>query len=810
MAHARAVPTARLLRARASARRGLLASATATVAVAVATVCTLLAWLAAEVGRAEDAAPPGVPHDEVAAQVDAGVIALVSAAPALVLLVVILAATAAAQLARLLAAAREQETANLRARGLSRRQATVANALEAAAVGALGAAVGVVLAVIVLALVNHGAAEMLSVWPAGVATAVILAAVMVVASRPRAAASARGARVTTAAAVVLVLLAAAFVLWQLPLARPAGFDPVAAIAPTVVLMAGALLALAVFGAGSAAWAVAAAARPGLAPSYPARQVARRLPIAAVAVLLVGLTVAQVVFAAAYSSTWTAMVTDSAALRAGADLRVDLQPAAATPATVAEAASVDGVDAAAPALVVPIEVGSTTAQLVAVPAAAIGTVVSAAGGIVDREALAAAVAPADGSVSADPLELGASASALRATISVSASRDGAAAAVVLAATVLDANGAAASFRLVGTPEGQPDGTVRVIAEAPLPAGTGPWRLLAVTASVPASFANTTVEVALLGLEAVGGEPLDVGGSVVLDQGAPEQVVWLGDGGGDGAGAAGGDGTADGAGAEEAGATGADAAAVRAVLSTALATRLGLDVGDEVEFRYAGTGRRGGLVVADIIQAVPGAASGVAAFAPLEVLETSMLQRGTSLVSATSVWAAGSPSADVALSAALDDRPVATSAPGVSASIVAALVGGWWIAAAGSVILSLVAAFAIAQTLALARRRELGVLRALGVPAGRQARMRAGELSGVLGASVVLGIPAGVLVSWVLVPDLVRAVTPGILPLGTTVTFAWPGLIAALVVLAAGLAAIVVATALVVRRAARTATVGEDAR
>jgi ABC-type lipoprotein release transport system permease subunit len=812
MAHARAVPTARLLRARASARRGLLASATATVGVAVATVCTLLAWLAAEVWRAGDAAPPGVPHDEVAAQVDAGVIALVSAAPALVLLVVILAATAAAQLARLLAAAREQETANLRARGLSRRQATVANALEAAAVGALGGAVGVVLAVIVLALVNHGAAGMLSVWPAGVATAVILAAVMVVASRPRAAASARGARVTTAAAVVLVLLAAAFVLWQLPLARPAGFDPVAAIAPTVVLMAGALLALAVFGAGSAAWAIAAASRPGLAPSYPVRQVARRLPIAAVAVLLVGLTVAQVVFAAAYSSTWTAMVTDSAALRAGADLRVDLQPAAATPATVAEAASVDGVDAAAPALVVPIEVGSTTAQLVAVPAAAIGTVVSAAGGIVDREALAAAVAPADGSVSADPLELGVSASALRATISVSASRDGAAAAVVLTATVLDANGAATSFRLVGTPEGQPDGTVRVIAEAPLPAGTGPWRLLAVTASVPASFANTTVEVALLGLEAVGGEPLDVGGSVVLDQGVPEQVVWLGDGdgGGDGAGAAGSDGTADGAGAEGAGATGADAAPVRVVLSAALATRLGLDVGDEVEFRYAGTGRRGGLVVADIVQAVPGAASGVAAFAPLEVLETSMLQRGTSLVSATSVWAAGSPSADVALSAALDDRPVATSAPGVSASIVAALVGGWWIAAAGSVILSLVAAFAIAQTLALARRRELGVLRALGVPHGRQARMRAGELSGVLGASVVLGIPAGVLVSWVLVPDLVRAVTPGILPLGTTVTFAWPGLIAALVVLAAGLAAIVVATALEVRRAARTATVGEDAR
>ena len=84
---------------------------------------------------------------------------------------------------------------------------------------------------------------------------------------------------------------------------------------------------------------------------------------------------------------------------------------------------------------------------------------------------------------------------------------------------------------------------------------------------------------------------------------------------------------------------------------------------------------------------------------------------------------------------------TSAPGVAATIVGALVGGWWIATAGSVLLSLVAAFAIAQTLALARRRELGVLRALGVPHRRQARMRAGELSAVLAASVALGLLAG---------------------------------------------------------------------
>ena len=795
MVDARALTTASLLGRRAVARRGLLVSATATVAVAVATVCTLAAWLLAAVTRAGDAAPPGVPPEEVAAQVEDGVIALISAAPALVLLVVILAGTAAAQLARLLAAAREQETANLRARGLSRRQATVGNAIEAAAVAVVGAAAGLAIAALVALVAVGSAGGVASLWWVALATAAVLALVMVVASRPRSVAG-RGARVTTVASVVVLALAAAFVSWQLRLVRAAGFDPIAALAPTVVLMAAAALVLAVFGAGAAASGLPAAAAPGLAPAYPARQVARRLPIYAVAVLLVGLTVAQTVFAAAYSSTWTAMATDSAALRAGADLRVDLQPDAATPAVVGAAASVDGVDAAAPALVVPIEIGSTDAQLIAVPSAAIETVVSPAGGLVDPQALAAAVVPSGGSVTAAPLPLGPSATGLRVTATVGSSRESAAASVVLAATLLDANGAAATLRLDAAAVPEPiDGVVTVSAEAVLPEGTAPWRLLALTASVPASFANATVEVAVTAVDALGADALEVAGGAVLDQGAPEQVVWLANGT---------------AGAADASTGAEEEAPVRAVLSTELAARLGLTVGDEIEFRYAGTGRRGGLEIAEIVDAVPGAATGLAAFAPLEVLEASMLQRGTSLVSATSVWASGSTSADAALSAALDDRPVATASPGVADTIVSALVVGWWIATAGSVVLSLLAASAIAQTLVLARRRELGVLRALGVSHRRQARLRAAELGAVFGASVVLGMPAGLLVSWLIVPDLVRAVTPGILSLGTPVSLAWPGLVVALVVLGAGLSVVVIATTLGVDRAARTATVGEDAR
>ncbi|SFS13264.1 FtsX-like permease family protein [Microbacterium sp. cf046] len=790
MAHARALSTARLLRARASARRGLLASATATVSVAVATVVALLAWLTAEVGRAGDAAPPGVPEDEVAAQVADGVIALVSAAPALILLVVILAGTAAALLGRLLAAAREQETANVRARGLSRRQATVANAVESAAASSVGAIGGLALAAIVLAVTGapQWPLTLVSLWWVAAVTALVLAIVLVVAARPRAETRPRGARATTAAGVVIVLLAAAFVLWQLRLARPTGFDPIAALAPTVVLLAGALVVLAVFGAASAAWAIGAAARPPFVPAYPARQVARRLPVYAVAVLLVGLTVAQAVFASAYSSTWTAMATDSAALRVGADLRVDLEPAEATPAIIADAAAIEGVDAAAPALVVPVEIGSTDAQLVSVPTAAIGTVVSSAGGIVDLDALSAAVQPADGSVASEPLALGADATGLRITASIDATRANAASSVVIVATVLDATGAAAQLRLEGPVVEQDDGTATLTGEAGLPAGTAPWRLLAVTASIPANFATASVLVGIVAAEAIGGDPLPLDGEVALDENAREQVAWLAD--------------AD----PEA----AEPAAVRAVIGSALATRLGLEVGDAFEFRYAGTGRRGEFAVADIVPAIPGAATALAVFAPLEVLQVSMLQRGTSIVPPASLWASGDPSADAALSAALDDRPVETSSPGVTATIVGALVPGWWIATAGSAVLSLIAAFAIVQTLALARRRELGVLRALGVAPAAQARMRAAELAGVLGSSVALGALAGLLVAWLLVPELVRAVTPGILPLGTPVTFAWPGPVVAIGFLVIGLAAIVVAAAASVRRAAGDSTVGEDAR
>lgn len=797
----------RLLVARSRARAGLLASAAAAVAAAVATVWVLLAALARSAAAAGVPAPPAVTPEEIAARTAAGTAALTSATPALLLLVAILAATAVAQLGRLLAAAREHEWATIRARGLSGAQARAMDAAESAAVAVCGALVGVAAAALGVALTGGSPLTIGAQFAAAALMAVLLGAVLAVSLRrgSERRIAGRGSRATTLALVVIVLLAAALVVWQLPSARPGGFDPIVAVAPAVLLLAGALVALALFGALSAGVAAPSQTARGIIPAYPARQVSRRLGIYAVAVLLVALTVAQAVFASAYASTWAAAVTDSAAVRAGADLRVDLDPQAASPSDMTSAAAVAGVDDASPALVAGAEFGSTTADLIAVPAAAISDVVSTAGGLIDTTALAAGVEPQEGSVTAELLPLGDSASGLRVTADIASTGPNVVGSLELRAILLDAYGTATQLRLAGGATADEAGALSIASEAELPGGTGPWRLLAITAFVGPTNAAGVVTISLTSVEAIGASPLDATGTGQLTSGSREAVLWLAD-----AGVAAESGVATEQG-QDAEAAAAELPAVRVVVTQQLADRLGLAPGDRLDFRYAGTGRRGAVEVGGIEPAVPGASKSLAVFAPLDVLQVSMLQRGTSIIAPSSVWASGAAGAADEFSAALGDRPVLTAAPGISAQVVGALVPGWWIATAGSAVLALIAAFAIVQTLALARRRELGVLRALGVTRGRQAAMRAAELAGVVTAAVVLGAGAGVVVALVATPALVRAVTPGILSLGgAAVSFAWVPLVGTVAALVAGLALMVTSAALGVRKAARTATVGEESR
>ncbi|WJL94508.1 hypothetical protein QSU92_11040 [Microbacterium sp. ET2] len=804
MADPRTLVTAGLLFRRARARTGHLGALAATVAVAVATVILILVVTGEAESRARAAAAAGTPVEDVDAAVAVGAASLASALPSLLLTVAVVAGAAVAQLGRLLAAAREHETETARARGLSRGQALLLHTTEAVIVGVAGTLAGSGIAAGLAAAIGgtDAATAALTQTAAAALIALLLAVILVSALARRSVTRRRGARATTIAAVALVVAAAALGLWQLGFARPGGFDPIVALTPTVVLLAAALAALAVFGVLARVAALPAARARGLETALGRRQVARRLPLSGVAVLLVALTVSQAILAGAFAGTWAAATTDSAALRVGTDLRVDLAPQSASPADLGASAAVDGVDAVAGAVTDLLEFGDDEVSLVALPAASAPVVMTDAGGAADPSALVRAVTGEEGDageagageadvVRAAPVALGEGAAGLSITVSAQWTGADVSGALQPLAILLDARGTPAAVPLtVARSLSSIDGA-RVVAEAALPGGAAPWTLAALVMRVGPTPGVPAGTVTLEEISAVGGEALDLAGSVVFQGGEREQVIWLADG-------------------RERGPAAVPADALRVAVSEAFGARFGVAVGDRLDYRVAGTGRRGEVLVTAVVDAIPGASRADAVFAVTDDLLVASLQRGTSFALPGSVWAAGRLDSDAALSAALDDRAVRVAAPGVADRMVGVLVPGWWVAAGGAAVLALIATLAIVQSLALARGPELAVLRALGVTGARQARLRTGELGAILGGSALLGVVGGAAVALVLAEPLVRATTPGILAVALSLQPAWAPLIGVVAALAGGLVLIIVGASQRVRRAARDAVVGEEAR
>ncbi|MFC7877988.1 hypothetical protein, partial [Isoptericola sp. NPDC057391] len=227
---------------------------------------------------------------------DAADAAAAASAVALVPMLVLALAggVAVAQVARLLAATRAGEVHLLVSRGASAAQLTAAAASEAALVVVGGAAAGAGAGAGAAVLAGQGTpAGSLAgaLVPSAVATAAgaLLVLVAVGGLQARAAAALRVAdrsgRARRAAAwgtVALVLVAAGVTTWLLrrygsPLVpTPDGgqTDPAAAAAPALVLAAAAVVAVALLGPLSRAWAAAAAGRPG-PRGRAARPVGRR-------------------------------------------------------------------------------------------------------------------------------------------------------------------------------------------------------------------------------------------------------------------------------------------------------------------------------------------------------------------------------------------------------------------------------------------------------------------------------------------------------------------------------------------------------
>lgn len=327
---------------------------------------------------------------ELAARMDRSLDALSGVSPVPAVLLGAIGFVALVELARLLVRVRLVETGVLRARGASARRITATTAGEAGLVAVPAGALGAVAAGLVTGVV---------VWPIAavvvIATAAVFAVVALLAARrplnrETALDSGRGRRVAAVGLLVLALAAAIVSVWQFrlygsPIVRGAdgrtAVDPIAVLAPTLALLAGALIVVTlVTPATAVVQSVTRRARVGWA--LAGWQLARRVTVFATPVLLVSLAVGGTVVAATYGATWDRAATIARETGNGAAVRV------VTPWPLAE---VGGVDAAAPALTATLQAGDDRVRLLAVPADLLAAVVEPADGAVSGGAIASGIA-----------------------------------------------------------------------------------------------------------------------------------------------------------------------------------------------------------------------------------------------------------------------------------------------------------------------------------------------------------------------------------------------------------------------------------
>ncbi|MDO7882228.1 FtsX-like permease family protein [Salinibacterium soli] len=657
-------------------------------------------------------------------------------------------AIALAQLTRLLTAVRSAETLLLRARGRSPRSAALAAALESAVIGIPAAALGALLAVL---LVPGPSALGSALTAIGVVAAAVLIATGLSAAAARSArAPGRAALGGYVAAVVLAAVAAGLGLWRLRLlgspviATPDGgtaVDGLAVLAAPLGVLALSLVAAAALPLAFSAGERLAARSPRLAPTLIARQLARRPGEFAVPVVLTALAVASAVLASSYSASWADLTERAGELRNGAALRVQLAGASTVggAATIASSPRFALDDAsAAPVLVAPTESGEDEVTLIALAGSDLD-VVSPLGGELDRAALAAAIAtPSAGA------ELDATATRLsvRASVSTTPLDPGAPLAprqgeLSLTAWVSDAQGALARLALDDDGSG--------VLSTALPEGVAPWTVVAIDAAVatgpiPARYA-ASVEFddaetpADWVVQSEAGTPADPGAGLgfvltATEPSAPLTVRLM---------APAGD-------------------SPRLAVSAAFAHRLGLDEGSPVRLRFAGSGLAVEGVVSSIVAQLPGTTEALTALVDLRALTDSVLRVTSSVPRPDQIWIdADDPvAAAAALQPVLPSGAVLTTVEsGSGQELQRPVVAALWIGAAGSLLLAAAAAIAVSVALLRSRRGETVALRAIGMRDRDSSTARGVELVLVLVLGALAGTAAGLVVAQLTVGELARS-------------------------------------------------------
>jgi len=774
---------------------------------------------------------------------------------AAVLLVVLTGLIALAQMARLLADVRLPETVVLRSRGTTVSQVAGASALEAVAVGAAGAVAGAAVAALALRPVGDPPLPL----PAGSAAVAALTTTVVLAwragshavgivRRGRSDAAGRNQRAVGAGAVGLAVLGAVLAGWQLARYGSPVFtgadgrvhvDPLGSAAVALALLALGLGAVLLLVPAADLLAARAQGRRDLMPALALRELARHTPVHAVAVVLVVLAAGAGTVAAGYAGTIRTWRADVGHAATGADVLLDLAPAASgtTPFTDV-ARGLPGVLDARPTRVLPLGTRSATGELIGVA----GSGSPGDGGRSGGDGTGLPVPPMARTVS------------LTATVSAGEELPRVNARVWLEDALGDlvVVGGERTPRAEGAPKNVHSWDVAVPGD---PTASGPG--LQTTAS---SWSVVAVDLTWTGLAPVTrieDVPADLTATVTTltsDDGTDLLAAtdtWVArrfaDGGFLSVPVVGRGATMDGYEARQTAGTPLrllPGASQPLPLTVTAGWRAGidLDLGDGLVMRVDGV--ETDVVLAGETPVVPGTsaatevtvpgaaallagASGsggagteeddpaerLAAVADLAAVNRLLLERMPE-VPAPGTIRIGTDEPTVVLTAAAalqagDERLVGVreATPGTDRLATPPLVATA-LAAAFALVVMVPGVASTALTLALARRRETAVLRALGVGPTAQVRARRAELGVVVGVAVAVGVGAGLLVSWLCLPALVRATVPGPAALPVTVSFDLPGLAATVVGAALLLVPVLVGYGVAVRRQARTGADLED--
>ncbi len=754
------------------------------------------------------------------------------------ILVVLVGFATLLQLARLLVETRRPESVLLRSRGSSLARIVAAagvDALVTAVIGAaLGATVGVLALVPVFGTEVFGAVALRA--PGGLVVAAVAATVAVASTLTLTITALVDARRLTrrdsiddsgrirgtaaAAASALTVIAAGFALWQFqlygsPIVTDATgvrhVDSVAVTAPALTIVAIALVALLTFTPIFAVFQRLAGSRRGIQPYQSVVQVARRLGTYAVAILLVAGSVGAIVFAGSLEGTMAALETRSGQLKNGADVRVSGAAEDGQGSQPQLFGRVPGVNAATAVSSLAIVIGDSSAQLVALPSAAMPRVLTTVDGLVDTRGLARAL-PAGGG---DGVPLAAGAKALSLTLSATASQgfEGYPAdaftgprGIVRGAIWLEDDGGSLSRRAldpVDLDRGGRDATTRFT----LPTAVGSWTIAAVDLSISArgdleytvaigsitSGATAASERAVPGpsrnwvlqrrispsVQSGSSIPLPAIGTSFFAQGNVDLRLMPALPGVE----------------NEFSYTAPPPLPV--AVTRALARHLDLAIGDTFDFASRDSSVGLPAKVGAITPVVPGTSADFAVLADLSSLNGYFL-RGTAIPpQPNEIWLrADAPTTRslravraVAGPAAAVTRPGTSSATSASraSSPSGVALTSLWLSSLGTALLALIAVLAVVVTLTRQRAGETAALSSVGQSASAQARARLGELLGVTTLAAGFGVLAGVVSAALTATLLARSVVGASAALPTPLLFS-P--LPALIVLAVELLAIAV--------------------